>query len=153
VASIALAGGCSSSDKPIKVAGTIKWSDGTPVDGAVVVFVSTKEGGREANGFTADDGSFELTSFSFGDGAVPGEYKVLVSRAELLKKTNVVEGESLADKMKNWSNAKKRESSPSAQPKDRDAIPLVYTKAESTPLRWTVSAGNTTPELKIQRRK
>ena len=64
-----------------------------------------------------------------------------------------VEGENLADKMKNWSNAKKRESSPSAQPKDRDAIPLVYTKVESTPLRWTVSAGNTTPELKIQRRK
>jgi hypothetical protein len=53
--------------------------------------------------------------------------------------------------MKNWTAAKKKASS--APPPSRDAIPLAYTKVETTPLRWSVSSGNTSPELKIQKGK
>ena len=146
-----LAGGCGSNSKPMKVSGVIKWSDGSPVVGAVVVFAAAKEGGRDSNGITADDGTFDLTTYNFGDGALPGDYKIVVSRADAVKSTVFAEGDSPTEKMKNWTAAKKKASS--APPPSRDAIPLAYTKVETTPLRWSVSSGNTSPELKIQKGK
>jgi hypothetical protein len=153
LALVFLAGGCgTSSTKPMRVRGTIKWSDGTPVSGAVVIFAATaKEGGRDANGFTADDGTFDLTTYNFGDGAMAGEYKILVTQPDMVKGDETVQGASPAEMMQKWVAAKKKAAS--APPPSRDAIPTVYAKVETTPLRWTVSSGNTSPELKIQKRK
>ena len=55
--------------------------DGRPVEGALVMLGPVGKG-YSSQGTTAADGKATLTTFSRGDGAVAGEYKVLVSLQE-----------------------------------------------------------------------
>jgi hypothetical protein len=52
--------------------------DNQPLADAEVVF--TPAGGRPASGRTDERGRFSLTTFSIGDGAMPGEHIVTVSK-------------------------------------------------------------------------
>lgn len=63
---------------------------GAPVEGATVTFVNTtgmapgeQVTGRSSVGRTDQSGRFELTTFESGDGAVPGEYTVTVTKYEV----------------------------------------------------------------------
>jgi hypothetical protein len=151
-----LAGGCGGADKPLKVSGTVTWAaDGTPVTGATVRFIPVKEGGREADGFTGDDGRFELTSFHAGDGALPGDYKVVVTRPD--PSEAVVEdpgaGESQTEKMRKWFQSKSKKGGATTSGAAKGGIPAVYSQAQTTTLRWTVDPSHTSPELKLQKSK
>lgn len=78
----ALACGCAPSgpDHPATYAVTGKVTlDGNPVEGAVVAFVPSA-GGNSATGITDASGAYQLSSFGSNDGAVPGEYKVKVTK-------------------------------------------------------------------------
>lgn len=79
---IALGGtfsGCwSSGPEMIPVRGVVTL-DGKPVEGATVGF-APKAAGRPATGTTDAAGQFSLTTFEPGDGAVPGEHVVTVSK-------------------------------------------------------------------------
>jgi hypothetical protein len=73
--------GCGSSSgfpKTYKVSGTVKQS-GKPVDGAMVTFLSD-EGTKAAVGSTNANGEFKLSTFGPGDGALPGSYKVTITK-------------------------------------------------------------------------
>ncbi|NLX56342.1 MAG: carboxypeptidase regulatory-like domain-containing protein [Planctomycetaceae bacterium] len=70
--------GCGSSVGAVSVTGTVTL-DGEPVEGASVVFVPEGKG-RMASGKTDSSGQFKLTTQKVGDGAVPGKYKVGVSK-------------------------------------------------------------------------
>ncbi|MGZ0167619.1 MAG: hypothetical protein ACKVII_27165 [Planctomycetales bacterium] len=77
-------GGGASDDRPDRtpVSGSVSIG-GVPVTGAIVVFSPATEGkGRGATGITDDSGNFVLGTFSKDDGAVPGDYVVLVSKLE-----------------------------------------------------------------------
>jgi hypothetical protein len=74
--------GCGSDSgfpKTYKVSGTVKFG-GKPVDGALVTFVPSVQGGKPAVGSTNANGEFKLSSFGSSDGAVPGDYKVTISK-------------------------------------------------------------------------
>jgi hypothetical protein len=82
--SIGLAGalflGCAgSSSGTVAVTGKVT-KDGQPVSGAAVTFVPTAPDGKPASGTTDDSGSYKLTTFVNGDGALPGSYKVTVTK-------------------------------------------------------------------------
>jgi len=62
----------------VKVNGTITL-DGKPLPEAVITFVPEGGGGHQASGMSGSDGSFRLTTFSSGDGAERGSYKVTVT--------------------------------------------------------------------------
>lgn len=62
------------------VSGTVKFK-GTPLAGAVVTFHPMTKEGRTAVGRTTDSGSFLLTTVKSDDGAIPGEYRVTVSKS------------------------------------------------------------------------
>ena len=65
--------------KTVKVSGVVTL-DGQAVDGAMVKFVPLDEAkGMGAFGRTGSDGTFRLTTRNPNDGALPGEYKVLVT--------------------------------------------------------------------------
>jgi hypothetical protein len=73
-------GGGSEGREPVhKVSGTVTLS-GSPVGGASVSF-APEEKQRVATARTKDDGTFELTTYDYGDGAMAGKYKVLVSKS------------------------------------------------------------------------
>lgn len=54
--------------------------DGEPVEGATVVFGPVGDGKYPANAITASDGSFSAAAFTSKPGAVPGKYKVAVTK-------------------------------------------------------------------------
>ncbi len=72
--------GCGGSGFPktFKVSGTVKLG-GKPVDGALVTFQPSGEG-KSAVGSTNDKGEFKLSTFGPGDGALPGSYKVTITK-------------------------------------------------------------------------
>src|SRR5438445_102587 len=79
--------GCGGS-KPVKVKGTVTF-DGKPLPHSQIKFLPIAEKGREANGVTDADGTFQLETFSNGDGALPGDYKVTVQYQEPVTQTEV----------------------------------------------------------------
>ena len=56
--------------------------DGSPVDGANVVFAPSGGGGQAATGITGADGRYKLTTLDPNDGALPGKYIVMISKTE-----------------------------------------------------------------------
>lgn len=73
--------GCSPSatgDRPgtVPVTGTVTQA-GKPLAGATVNFVASG-GSGSAVGVTGADGTYKLTTFESGDGAMPGQYKVTI---------------------------------------------------------------------------
>jgi hypothetical protein len=75
--------GCGGPAKPAPapVSGKVVTKQGKECDGALVVFHPSAPG-RSADakpvGTTSTDGSFSLTSFETGDGALPGDYGVTI---------------------------------------------------------------------------
>lgn len=66
----------------VPVTGTVTYQ-GAPVEGANVAFAPDGDG-KAASGRTDADGKFKLTTLNPGDGAMPGKYKVSVSKSENL---------------------------------------------------------------------
>ena len=81
VLSCAVLAGCvDDSLGTVPVTGVVEL-DGKPVEGATVVFKPDGEG-RAASGTTDAQGKFKLTTEVNGDGALPGNYKVGVTKYE-----------------------------------------------------------------------
>ncbi len=65
--------------KTFPVSGTVTYK-GQPVEGATIMFVGGKRG---AAGRTDASGKFSMTTFEANDGAIPGSYKVAISKTIL----------------------------------------------------------------------
>ena len=95
MASLLAALGCSSKGghlpKTVPAAGVVTL-DGKPVDGAQVVFVPAAEGATGAFGTTNASGHFSLRSYEEKDGAIPGDYKVQVSKTVEVKLKGNLDG-------------------------------------------------------------
>jgi hypothetical protein len=88
--SLALCAGCGSESgtfvgSTVPVKGTASYK-GKPLSQGEIVF-EPDSGGREAHGSIGPDGTFELTTFKHGDGAVAGTHRVAVTGTS--KKDNV----------------------------------------------------------------
>lgn len=57
--------------------------DGQPVAGASVMFNSIENGGYGSVAVTDTNGRYKLMTFSPGDGVVPGDYKVAITKLVL----------------------------------------------------------------------
>jgi hypothetical protein len=67
-------------DGTVPVTGTVT-QKGAPLAGATVTFAPSGTA-RSASGVTDPQGKFALTTLKPGDGAMPGEYKVTVTKME-----------------------------------------------------------------------
>ena len=70
-------GGSSLGTVPVRGRVTL---DGAPLPGATVTFSPKSPEGRTAAGMTNENGEFILTTIRAGDGAVPGEYGVAITK-------------------------------------------------------------------------
>ena len=61
------------------VVGVVTYN-GSPLDGAQITFFG--EQGRPATGVADGQGRFRLMTFAPGDGALPGEYAVVITKSE-----------------------------------------------------------------------
>jgi hypothetical protein len=120
--------GCADRSKPVQVKGIVTL-DHKPVVGAMITFLSQK-GGRDAHGWSGPDGSFELTTFSPNDGALAGDYKVIV---------NYKDPESSSAEMTDETKAMQAISKkPSLKKAPKYSIPSKYSDPAKTTLRVTV---------------
>ncbi|MCI0741698.1 MAG: carboxypeptidase-like regulatory domain-containing protein [Gemmataceae bacterium] len=135
---------------PVAIGGKLTWEDGTPIEGATVQFSpkSEKEGGRLASGFSGADGSFTLTTTNAGDGALPGEYVVLV------KKIKVFDGGEDPGKMDPTKAMKAFfEKQGKGAKSEKSDIPAAYSSVGTSPLKWKVEGARTDVALKVQKLK
>jgi hypothetical protein len=140
---VLLAVGCGGPGKPVKVEGIVTL-DGKPLPGATVTFAPVG-GGRSASGRTDADGSFRLTTFRTDDGALPGEYKVMVVAEKEAEErfvgrdpTKFTEEEKMATR-KSMSPAGKKAASAAAVAKKKGSpVPAIYGDIKSTPLKEVV---------------
>jgi hypothetical protein len=144
VASAALLAGCGGDpNKPRlgRVSGTVTYK-GQPVTKGIVTFVPIggpgAKTGQSAMGEIGKDGSYVLTTFDPGDGAVLGEHIVLEQSRE---DDPALEGHDMPI--------------PDAQGRikvkpPRNLVPAKYATAEESPLRQTVVQGRNTIPIELK---
>ncbi|MDR3110281.1 MAG: hypothetical protein LBU65_11445 [Planctomycetaceae bacterium] len=115
--------------------------DGNPVQkGTKVRFIPVTEGkGEPAGGFTDEKGVYTLSSVN-GDpekGALEGEYKIVVSRAE----TTFFE--------ENDPKAPKNDLGERVTSVSKEVMPKIYTDVKTTPLTYTVVKGKQTHDIEV----
>ena len=73
--------GCSGGgpEPTYSVTGTVKLSDGTPLSGGRILARPNENSKYSARGEVNSDGTFILTTFEVGDGAIEGTHKVMIS--------------------------------------------------------------------------
>jgi len=138
VALVCGAAGCGGKDKPIPVEGVVLLDD-QPLAGATVTFAPLAEEGVPATGRTGQDGKFTLATGDGRSGALPGEYKVMVSKAEAMELPGgqAPKSPEEIEQMMMKGRGKDRHT---PQQKKRTADPLARYRSDNTPLRQTVPA-------------
>ena len=125
--------GCGvSGDKPVSTEGLVTL-DGKPVAGAAVAFHPQWDEGRAATGLTGDDGVFQLQTYVSADGALPGDYKVTVSKTESMQPPPAG-----ADPAKHKEWMMKTMFNQPTQKKRTSLLPKEYADVAKTPLRVRV---------------
>ncbi len=146
---VVVVAGCSGlgggGDRPntVKVTGKVIYN-GTPVAGALVTFApKDAKVGRAAAGSTDDTGTYKLTTFTSGDGAVPASYQISVSKTlteggpqEDLSGLSPQERNERAYKQHYSSVGKK-----AAAPKTTSLLPKKYSIASDSGLTAEVTSG------------
>jgi hypothetical protein len=109
--------------------------DGAPLSGATVSFMPVGEG-RAAAGLTDGDGYFRLTTFRTDDGALAGDYRVIVvlDDAERLPYTTDEEKKAARVAMSPMGKKKLAEK----KSKKLSQVPEIYSDIKKTPLKEVV---------------
>ncbi|GAB4138229.1 MAG: hypothetical protein Tsb009_06220 [Planctomycetaceae bacterium] len=129
--------GCGNSKKgqleTAEVTGTVTYRD-RPVVGAKVIFIGPKDV-PQATGITDSEGRFRLTTYNSGDGAVPGDYTVTVSKY-IAPASGPPANESMEQAA---ARAKKKPKKASAG--GTSALPAHYADPSKSGLQYKVAAG------------
>lgn len=136
--------GCGSGDPSVSYVEGVVTFDGSPLEGATVIFSPVEEsGGRAAAGITDASGTYTLTDMqatSTGKGAAPGQYRVAISKVNTGASGQITGGESEpTDEMEDAGNA-----SPTATIAAPSAIPESYNRPDSSGLTATIESGSNT---------
>ena len=80
---VCLLSGCGNKYGTTAVSGSVTL-DGKPLKGATVIFYPTEGGRANSTSKTNDDGEYKLNYTHDSEGAVPGSYKVLISKIKIV---------------------------------------------------------------------
>ena len=128
-----LAGCGSGHPETAPVSGKITY-DGNPVTQGKIVFYP--EHGRSATGQIGPDGSYTLTTFDQGDGAVLGKHRVTI------KSTRVTGQEQLPKSFaEEVAQGQKKDAKPAPGAQVQWLVPKEYSTKETSPLRANVKRG------------
>lgn len=121
--------GCSKSglDGLVPVSGTVTYK-GKPVEGADLVFNPESEG-RAASAKSDASGKFHVTTLDPQDGAKPGNYKVAISKKEMINPMTAEEAE-------DWFH---KHSGPPPPRKIKNELPEKYADEKTSGLTATVT--------------
>lgn len=131
VATLVIALGCDSGPKTGRVTGTVSHNGEKVPEGTVTFYPA--QGGRPAIGRIQPDGTYELSTFGSGDGALIGEYKVAIEAKRVIG--GAAEPKSLKEELAQAGAVS------SAPPSIRWLVPQKYSSAESSDITATVQSG------------
>jgi hypothetical protein len=162
--------GCSGSSPTEKVSGVVTL-DGTPVEAAAVTFVPDDPAtGKSAAGITDKDGKFTLTTFVGGDGALPGSYKIQVSKYETpdgghnpygaqpaeepapAPNRPMTEEEERENMQKGYTAAAAGPKGPTRAEAAKNNLPAKYASIATSGLAYTVVKGDNNVPLELQKK-
>jgi hypothetical protein len=135
--------GCGGRPATVPVQGVVRL-DGQPLKRAAVQFVP-EDSGRDATATTDQDGRFVLSTFEPRDGAMPGNYKVVVT--PVAPAQDPPKAMTADEAMAAAAAEAERGPAKPAHP----GFPEQYTRADQTPLKQTVPAtGDVVIDLKSE---
>jgi hypothetical protein len=145
-------GGDAASVDTVPVTGLVML-DGKPVAGAAVSFSPTAKGLRAAVGTTDESGRYTLTTMKPGDGAMPGSYRVTISKTSAKASSAApaadprASGGNLTPEQMEaaraaMANAAKAAAGAKTESADSE-VPSKYASAETSGFTATVTAGQT----------
>ncbi len=150
---VLLAGCGSRRPATIPVEGVLQWKDGSPIGGASIRFMPVEEKGRDAVGYTDKDGTFTLSTFSADDGAIPGDYIVVVTKtassapaSAQIPPSNPKDPDSMVKAMKAADKVLREQQAKGSL----NDIPTIY-QGKDSPLKYRVESGGSRVELKLQK--
>jgi len=123
------------------VSGTVKFN-GTAVEGATVTFQLT-EGKENAIGSTDKSGKYSLSMFSPNDGAIPGQYKVSISKFEapVAPKTTTAPGQIASGELAaDYAPPSSAGATSGGVKSPKNLLPAKYANGDSSALRAMVDA-------------
>jgi hypothetical protein len=137
------ASGCGGRYTPVAINGVVTL-DGKPVEGASVSFliVGEEKEGRPATGVTDATGTFHLSTMGKDDGALPGNYKVVIAKWVPLKPDVKIpdfpktpEGKAARDEFlyRLYGDG----------PRQKNSLPARYGDSNNTPLSCSVDGAKT----------
>jgi hypothetical protein len=133
--------GCSSANKPVEVEGVVLL-DNEPVAEATVLFIPDGSTGQPAHGMTDENGKFQLSTFKENDGALPGTYKVTITKSVPPPQPPEPDPDDPQSVMAHFKAIKQ-------QKKVKSPLPLMYANPQSTPFHYAVPVeGKVTLELR-----
>lgn len=135
--------GCSQRGPRVEYVEGIVTLDGAPVAEALVRYVPVAADGVSANGFTDASGKYTLTAGigeKIGQGAVAGEYKVLVNKYETSHSEDTGPKKDIGGGM------------PSTQIHSKNHLPEKYDSIGTSGLTATVNAGKNVINLTLKSR-
>ena len=157
--SLAALGFSGCGEKPVPVNGIVTL-DGKPVEGATVTF-GTDDGKRSYGGFTDASGAFSLSGGGVL-GALPGTYKVTVTKSKKIEGSDGMEAGN-SDAMKQMEKMAKESKGSNKGPggmmpgggtgvvaPPKSELPSVYATMKSTTLTVTVPAPNLPITLELK---
>jgi hypothetical protein len=121
--------GCSKSGT-VRVEGIVTL-DNQPVPEATVLFIPEGGTGQPAHGMTDENGKFQLTTFKENDGALPGAYKVTVTKSVPPPQPPEAEPGDSRSILAHFKAIKE-------QKKEKSPLPAIYASEKTTPFRYTV---------------
>lgn len=119
----------------VPVTGVVRY-DGEAVTGATVSF-QADAGGRSASGISDAQGRYQLSTFSRGDGAVPGSYKVIVVKYATAPESSAAPDSYVPPQ--------------GAEPPPKHLLPEKYAATKTSGLEATVSSGPNTIDFDLTR--
>lgn len=137
-ASAVLVSGCAKDTGHRKTTGVVT-VDGAPIEGATIVFIPNVQGGESGSAITDAQGAYSAVSGSVGEGLLPGEYKVTISKRETVVDPDQAAfeaGEITYDELQERNRAKGLSGTGSV---GESLVPEVYSSAAATPLTITVT--------------
>lgn len=156
LASLIAAVGCSKGPKlpTVPVSGTVTL-DGTPLEGASVAFSPSDMEGKPANGITNAEGKFTLKTFLGGtegqaDGALAGDYTVMVTKYEAQSGSAPPDNSSTGDYVEQQKKAQEAmKSNTPLPPQSQGAAKLVtppkYANPKETDLKASIKPSGNPP--------
>jgi hypothetical protein len=122
--------GCKETDSRktglVPASGTITYN-GSPLDGATIVFMPKESNKQGAGAFSDTKGKFVLTTIGDNDGVFPGEYSVYVLKEETFQISD--------EELLQYSRQGK------TPPKPKSLIPIKYTNPAEPIINLTIPTG------------